>query len=75
MLSGHISQNKHEYNVRRIEELNKMIKEKESELKKADGFFQTFLIKHDLRKLHKQLNIHGTEVLEFEYSKFANNNH
>lgn len=73
MLSGHISQNKHEYNVRRINELNEVIREKELQLKKANGFFQTFLIKHDLRKLHKQLNIHGTEVLEFEYLRSINN--
>lgn len=75
MLSRHISQNKHEYNVRRVKELNEIIKEKELELKQADGFFQTVIIKHDLRKLHKQLNIHGTEVLEFEYSRSINNNH
>lgn len=72
MLYRHISQNKHEFNVRRMDELNEVIKEKELELKKANGFFQTLVIKAELRKLYKQLNNHGTEVLEFEYYN-ANN--
>lgn len=67
MLFRHISQNKHEYNVRRMDEINEVIKEKELELENAEGFFQTFVIKLELRKLYKELNNHGTEVLEYEY--------
>lgn len=75
MLYRYISQNKHEYNVRRMDEINEQIKEKELELKNASGFFHTFVLKSELRKLYKDLNAHGTEVLEYEYFNSNNDIH
>lgn len=67
-----ISDNKHEFNVRRVEEINEAILEKEAELKNIEGFVKTIKVKLELRRLYKQINIHGTEVLRYEHDK-ANN--
>ncbi|MDY0278281.1 MAG: hypothetical protein RBQ97_09390 [Acholeplasma sp.] len=62
-----ISINKNEYNVRRVDELNVELLEKEKELENTVGFFNRLKVKNDIRKITKLLNTHGSEVLEFEY--------
>lgn len=67
-MTNTISVNKHEYNQRRVLELNKEILKKESELKNTKGFINKIKIKLELRKLFKEINIHGEETLQFETS-------
>lgn len=67
MLITHISQNKHEFNMRRVEELNIQILNKEKELRNSEGFLAKFKLRNEIKKLYKSLNNHGNEVLEFEY--------
>lgn len=69
MMYKYISPNKHQYNVRMVDELNKVIREKEEELKEAKNFIETFRLKLKLRKLYKKLTVHGTEVMEYELYK------
>lgn len=67
MLQKYISQNKHEFNVRRVDELNKEILAKESELKNTKGFLAKFKLRIEIKNLYRTLNDHGNEVLAFEY--------
>lgn len=64
-----ISINKHEFNVRRVSELNEVILAKEEELRNTKGFINTMKVKLELRKLYKQITVHGSEVMAFETSK------
>ncbi len=61
-----ISINKHEYNVRRVEELDSLIIAKEKELRKTSGLINIIKAKIELKKLYKDISVHGKEVLEFE---------
>ncbi len=61
-----ISINKHEYNVRRVTEINSLILTKEEELKNTTGLINIFKVKRELKKLYKDIAIHGREVLEYE---------
>ena len=72
---NYISANKHEFNVRRVDELIAVIDEKEKELKTTEGFFKTFKLKSEIRRLYRVLRSHGNEVLEYEYqnSKYNTN--
>lgn len=63
---GVITANKHEYNLRKFEELNSEIRRKEKELSKSKGFFKTYKLKNEIKKLYDELNNHGEEVLRFE---------
>jgi len=65
-----ISTNKHEYNIRRVDELSGRILMKEKELDNASGLLEVIKIKLQLRKLNKQINVHGSEVLHYEQTKF-----
>ena len=69
---GHISINKHQFNVRRVEELGKKLLEKEKELENIEGFFAQFKLKSEIRRIRRRLMRHGEEVLEFEYRKINN---
>lgn len=69
-----ITINKHEFNVRRVDELNLDILAKEQELLETEGFYNTLKVKLELRKLYKQINNHGSEVLLFEQGKQFNLN-
>lgn len=64
---GYISINKHEFNVRQVEELGKKLLEKESKLEETKGLFAQFKLKAEIRRIRKRLIAHGEEVLEFEY--------
>lgn len=64
-----ISDNKHEFNVRRVSELNDTILKLEEELKVTTGFFNSLKLRSELKRLYRQINAHGNEVLEYEYSK------
>ncbi len=68
-MGKHISINKHEYNLRKVEELNNEIALKEETLKDTTGFINVLKLKHEIKKLYKQLDIHGTEVLAYEYKE------
>lgn len=63
---ANISINKYEYNLRKIDEINEKIIKLEKELNEVKGFNKTLTLKTELRELYKQLNIHGSEALEFE---------
>ncbi len=67
-----ISINKHEYNQRRVIELNKEILKLENKLKETKGFINILKLKLKLKKLYKTINIHGEETLEYE---IKNNSH
>ncbi|HHT55591.1 MAG TPA: hypothetical protein GX012_03415 [Acholeplasma sp.] len=67
-MMNYISQNKHEYNVRRMDELISKLNKKEKELKTVTGFFNTLKLKLEIRKLYKVLETHGSEVLDYEYN-------
>lgn len=69
-----ITINKHEFNVRRVDELNLDILAKEEELTNTVGFFNVLKVKLELRKLYKMINNHGTEVLQFERQNLNYNN-
>lgn len=66
MLNRYISTNKYEFNVRRIEELDKKILAKEAKLQKVNGFFNTIKVKQELKKLYKQIQAFGSEAIEYE---------
>jgi len=72
-MMNYISQNKHEYNVRRMDELISKINKKEKELKSTEGFFKTFKLKSEIRRLYRVLRSHGNEVLEYEYINSKHN--
>lgn len=61
-----ISVNKHEFNVRKVDEINERILKKEEQLKETTNFFTILKKRRELRKLYKQIRVHGEEVLEFE---------
>lgn len=63
---ANISINKHNYNIRRVNELNQEIIKKEKELVNTKGFFNTLEIKAEIRELYKKLNAHGQEVIDYE---------
>lgn len=65
----HISDNKHEFNLRRVEELSKEMTEKENELKSTKGFFNVRKIKKELKKINAQIEVHAKEISEFERRK------
>lgn len=67
MMLRYISANKNEYNVRKVEELNDLILEKEKELVNTKGFINTLKLKIEIKKLYKQINTHGSEVMQYEY--------
>lgn len=72
MYNKFISTNKNEFNARRVEELDILILEKEKELKEISGFLNSLKIRLELRKLYKEINTHGSEVLEYEYINSLN---
>lgn len=72
MYNKFISTNKNEFNTRRVEELDILILEKEKELKEISGFLNSLKIRLELRKLYKEINTHGSEVLEYEYINSLN---
>lgn len=74
-MNKNISDNKHEFNVRRVSELNDTILKLEEELKVTTGFFNSLKLRSELRRLYKQINVHGSEVLEYEYSRQLNSIH
>ncbi len=65
-----ISINKHEYNERRVIELNKEILNLENKLKDTKGFINVLKLRLRLRKLYKTIHIHGEETLEFEKQNY-----
>lgn len=65
----HISENKHEFNVRRVNELSKELDEFEKKLSSTNGFFNRLKIKRTIRKLNKQLKTHNEEIFLFEQAK------
>lgn len=65
----HISDNKHEFNVRRVEELSKELNEYEEKLKTANGFFNKLKIRKAIKKIEKQLKDHNDEIFLYEQTK------
>ncbi|VEU80996.1 hypothetical protein [Haploplasma axanthum] len=66
----HISDNKNEYNVRRVDELNEVLLEKERELNDTKGFFNVLKLKLEIKKIYKEISKYGSEVMEYENNKF-----
>lgn len=64
-----ISTNKNEYNVRRVSELTNRLQFKKEELSNAKGFFKRLKLKAEVNRLNKLIDIHGKEVLQYEYNK------
>ena len=64
-----ISTNKNEYNVRRVLELTNRLQVKEEQLSIAEGFFKRLKLKTEINRLNKLIDIHGKEVLQYEYNK------
>ncbi|VEU80995.1 hypothetical protein [Haploplasma axanthum] len=64
-----ISINKYEYSLRRVDELNEVLLEKERELKNTQGFINRFKLNLEVKRLYKQISEYGSEVLEYEYNK------
>lgn len=65
----YISDNKHEFNVRRVNELEKELQEFEKKFKNANGFFNKMKIKRAIKKIQKQLKIHNDEIFLYEQTK------
>lgn len=65
----HISENKNEFNVRRVAELDELLLEKERQLSNTTGFLNTFKLKSEIKKLYKLIVMYGNEVIEYEYNK------
>lgn len=74
VITNHISVNKHEYNVRKMEELDKEILEKKKEMLNAKGFLKTYKLRRELNVLFRKLTKHGTETLIFERQRAESNN-
>lgn len=74
IVTKHISVNKHEYNVRQMEKLNKKILEKEKEILSSKGFLKTIKLERELSNLLRKLAEHGTETLIYERQRAENNN-
>jgi len=70
---NYITASKHEFNVRRVDELIAVIDEKEKELEMTEGFLKTFKLKSEIRRLYRILRNHGSEVLEYEYRNSQQN--
>ena len=68
MFNKYISTNKHEWNVRMVEEYNVKIQELKNKLKKENTFLGKLKLKSQTRKLSKKLSVHGNEVLLYEYN-------
>lgn len=68
----YISDNRYEWSVRRVDEINKEIKERTSQLKNIKGFWARVKTRLHIRKLNKQLFMHGEEVLQYEYNRSHN---
>ena len=69
MISTNISPSRHEWNERRVVELQDEIKDQKDNVKKADGFLNKWKEKRILTKMIRQQNKHGQEVLEYEIQK------
>lgn len=65
----HISENKYEFNVRRVAELDRLLLEKERQLSNTTGLLNTFKLKSEIKKLYKLIVMYGNEVIEYEYNK------
>lgn len=65
----HISDNKHEFNLRRVEELTLELENMENKLKEEKNFFKKFKIRRIIRKIKKQLKTHNDEIILYEQSK------
>lgn len=68
----HISDNRHSWNVRRVEELQVEIALKEKELKEAQGFFERSKVRSEIKKMERRQIKHGEEVLRYEFSRKNN---
>lgn len=64
----HISENKHEYNVRRQDELEDSIKFNQHLLKEGKKMTrkQKRVIKREIKNLIRQKYLHGDEILQYE---------
>ena len=68
----HISDNRHSWNVRRVEELQVEIALKEKELRETEGFFARSKVRSEIKKMERRLSKHGEEVLRYEYNRRNN---
>lgn len=64
---NYISDNRHSWNKRRVEELGQEIVERKEHIEEIDGFFPKLKERLAIRKLKKRQYIHGEEVLRYEY--------
>lgn len=62
----HITDSKHEWNTRRIVELQEEIRDAEKQLEITEGFWARRKASRKINKLNKQLIKHGEEVLAYE---------
>lgn len=67
-----VTVNRYEFSVRKVDELNEAILLKEQELKSTKGFLNTYLVKLELKKLYKQINLHGEDVIQYEITNAHN---
>ena len=65
----HISENRYEWGKRRVVELQEEIKNQKEVVNNTEGFFSNLKETRKLRKLFKEQNLHGNEVLEYERQK------
>lgn len=63
---GHISQNKHEFNLREFGRLNELISLKEENLKELEGFWSKFKARKELNQLKRRFDKHATEIIAYE---------
>lgn len=68
----HISDNRHEWNVRRVEEMQTEIEDQKKVVSEAEGFFNKMREKRVLRKLIKRQRKHGEEVFQYETNRNRN---
>lgn len=68
----HISDNRHSWNVRRVEELQVEIALKEKELEETEGFFARSKVRSEIKKMERRQIKHGEEVLRYEYNRKNN---
>lgn len=69
----HVSDNKHEFNLRRVDELSLELTKLENELEKTKGFFNRFKVSRQIKKLNREINAHAAEIVIYEQMKIEQN--
>lgn len=72
-MNKHISDNKHEFNLRRVDELASELTLLEKDLENTNGFFNRLKVKKKIKKVNKQIDTHANEISFYEQQKLINN--